>query len=166
MEELRRPRCSDRVFYNILLTSVASEELLGTARCCSDRAFYNIFLTYPGLGGAPGRPLNAAQTVFFTITILLTFPGLAGAPEDRSMLLRPCFLQYMRNLHGSSRSFPRPLNDAQTVHFTIYYEPFAGLGGAPGDRSMLLGPYILQYISAGLGFLAFRRRQKHSEKPH
>jgi len=39
------------------------------------------------------------------------------------MLLRPCVLQYMRNLPRSCRIFPRPLNESQTVHFTIMNLP-------------------------------------------
>ena len=97
---------------------------------------------FPGLGGAP---LDAAQTVYFTIyyqlsrvseelpetarhcsdrvfyNILSTFPGLGGAPGDRSMLLRPCILQYIINFPRTWRSSGRPLDAAQTVYFTIHY---------------------------------------------
>ena len=74
------------------------EELLETTRCCSDRVFYNILLTFLDLGGTPGdssmllracilqyiinfsrsrrsswRQLDVAQTVYFTIHYLLSW---------------------------------------------------------------------------------------------
>ena len=73
---------------------------------------------FPGSRRNSSRPLDAAQTVYFTIyyslsrvwetlpetarccsdrvfyNTLLAFPGLGGTPRDRSMLLRPCILQY------------------------------------------------------------------------
>ena len=75
------------------------------------------------------------------------------------MLLRPCILQYIIHFPGSRRRSLRPLDAAQTVHFTIYYSlsrvseklpetarccsdrvfynilfTFSGLGGAPSSR--------------------------------
>ena len=38
------------------------------------------------------------------------------------MLLRPCILQYIINFPGSRRSSRRPLDAAQTVYFTVYYQ--------------------------------------------
>ena len=64
------------------------------SKCCSDRVFYDILFTFPGLGGTPG---------------------------DRSMLLRPCILQYIINFPGFGRDSRRELDAAQTVYFTIYY---------------------------------------------
>ena len=75
------------------------EGLPETARCCSDRVFYNILLTFLGLGGAPETARCCSDHVFYNI--LLTFPGLGGAPRDRSMLLRLCILQYIINFPGS-----------------------------------------------------------------
>ena len=90
------------------------------------------------------------------------------------MMLRPCISLYIINFPESRRSSRRPLNDAQTLYFTLFYNilltfpdlggapettrccsdrvfynilsTFPGLRGAPGDRSMLLRPCILQYI--------------------
>ena len=69
-------------------------DVVQTARCCSDRVFYNILFTFPGLGGTPG---------------------------DRSMLFRPCILQYIIHFPGSRRNSRRPLDVVQTVYYTIYY---------------------------------------------
>jgi len=100
---------------------------------------------FPGSRRSFLRPLDAAQTVYFTIyyslsrvwetlpetarccsdrvfyNTLFTFPGLGGVPGDRSMLLRPCILQSITHFPGSRRSPQRPLDAAQTLYFTIYY---------------------------------------------
>ena len=81
------------------------------------------------------------------------------------MLFRPFILLYNIHVLGSRRNSRGPLNAAQTVYFTVYYLlsrvseelsetarccsdrvfhcelfTFLGLGGTPGDRSMLLRP--------------------------
>jgi len=73
--------------------SRVSEELLERARCCSDRAFYNIFITFSGIGAAPETARCSSDRVFYNIS----------------------------EIPRSWRSSQRPLDAAQTVHFTIYY---------------------------------------------
>ena len=74
--------------------SRVSQEFLETARCCSDRAFYNICLTFTGLG---------------------------GASRDRSMMLRPCILQYIMNLSQISEEL---LETAQCCSDRTFYSIF------------------------------------------
>ena len=90
---------------------------------------------FPGSRKNSRRPLDAAQTVYFTIE-LFTFLGLGGTPGDRSMLLRPCILQYIIHFHASLRNSRRPLDAAQTVYFTLNYSHSSGLSGTPGDRQL------------------------------
>ena len=145
------------------------EELLETTRCCSDRVFYNILLTFLDLGGTPGdssmllrpcilryiinfsrsrrnywRELDVAQTVYFTIykqlsrvseellerarccsdrafyNIFITFSGIGAAPETARCSSDRVFYN-ISEIPRSWRSSQRPLDAAQTVHFTIYY---------------------------------------------
>ena len=102
-------------------------------------------IDFPGSRRNSPRPLDVAQTVYFTkyyslsrvwetlpetarccsdrvfYNELFTFLDLGGTPGDRSMLLRPCILPYMIHFPGPRRHSLRPLDAAQIVCFTIYY---------------------------------------------
>ena len=77
-----------------------------------------------------------------------TSPLAWRSSEDRSMLLNACKLQYIINISSSLEGLWGPLDVADCVEFTIYYQYALFLGGArrmTRCRSMR-GDYNIQYF--------------------